>query len=77
MTAAGSWPAHYPSRRRDYPGLSRASIWDSGGKFADLLVLGFDPLGDGFKGFSNPEQNILAVMKAGKFSKSSLQPDAR
>lgn len=47
------------------------------GKFADLLVLGFDPLGDGFKGFSNPEQDILAVMKAGKFSKSSLQPDAR
>lgn len=42
------------------------------GKLADLLILDFDPLKDGFNGFSTPESSILAVMKGGKFAKLSL-----
>lgn len=44
----------------------------SPGKLADLLVLNFDPLKDGFKGFSDPATNMLAVMKGGVFTKNSL-----
>lgn len=46
------------------------------GKLADLLVLDFDPLKDGFKGFSDPEKHILAVMKNGRFAKNNLNPVA-
>ena len=42
------------------------------GRLADLLVLDFDPLRDGFKGFTDPEANILAVMKGGVFVKNGL-----
>ena len=42
------------------------------GKLADLLILDFDPLKDGFKGFSDPAKHILAVMKGGAFAKLNL-----
>lgn len=44
------------------------------GKLADMLVLNFDPLKSGFKGFADPAHEILAVMKGGAFAKSSLEP---
>lgn len=44
------------------------------GKLADLLILNFDPLKDGFRGLSDPAANILAVMKGGAFAKSALKP---
>ncbi|RZT94877.1 imidazolonepropionase-like amidohydrolase [Advenella incenata] len=47
------------------------------GKIADLLVLDFDPMKDGLKGFSDPAKNILSVMKSGIFARSTLVPKAR
>lgn len=47
------------------------------GKSADLLILDFDPLTDGFAAFSNPEAGILAVMKNGEFARCDLGPSPR
>lgn len=42
------------------------------GKLADLLVLAFDPLAEGFDQFATPETGVLAVMKDGEFVKNRL-----
>ena len=43
------------------------------GRLADILVLDFDPLTDGFRGFETPGKSINAIMKSGLFVKNSLQ----
>lgn len=42
------------------------------GKLADLLILNFNPLSDGFSGFAQPASKIAAVMKSGTFARENI-----